>query len=209
MKSHETQLTKRDPTQAALVANREVQFTWFEVSRDRQWRSLSLVPVEPALAVYELALSFGALASERAFERVLVINASLNACAERNGGSPRPISEIWAAVAGDDKRKTADKPYDVYDLGRVLRDEAEMALASLPQLIERLDDSDKGGPTTIILALDSPLQQPRAVPVARATDKVAICARLGSSTVGETRRLVELVGRERVLGSIVVKPRKH
>ena len=58
----------------------------------------------------------------------------------------------------------------------------------------------------ILLVLDPLLENLAGVPIARAADAVLLCVDLGHSDFASARRTIELVGAERVLGSVAISP---
>jgi hypothetical protein len=59
-----------------------------------------------------------------------------------------------------------------------------------------------------IVALPPLLGSPACLELARAADAALLCIELGSSAIAEAEQIVDDVGRERVLGSIIVRKRK-
>lgn len=59
-----------------------------------------------------------------------------------------------------------------------------------------------------ILALPRLLRSPAGVALAQAADAVILCVALGSSAIAEAEQILDEVGRERVLGSVVVHRKK-
>ncbi len=60
-------------------------------------------------------------------------------------------------------------------------------------------------PVTIVIALRSIFENPTVVPVASAVDSAVLCVNLEATAIASARRTVELIGRDRFLGSIVVR----
>jgi hypothetical protein len=61
--------------------------------------------------------------------------------------------------------------------------------------------------TRVLLALRSIFENPTATPVARRADAVIVCVGLGKTAFKEAEQTIAAVGRERVLGSILVRTR--
>jgi hypothetical protein len=53
-----------------------------------------------------------------------------------------------------------------------------------------------------VVALDSPIANPSAIEVLAATDAVALLVEKGVTRIPDARKLVELVGRERLVGAV-------
>ncbi|MFC1610548.1 hypothetical protein ACFL6C_06295 [Myxococcota bacterium] len=185
-----------------------LQHAWFEATRNRSWRSLALVPVQENTPTIELARGFGRMASQELTGRVLVVNASLKDCRLRGDSGESPKVDVWNAMTGvefEDNDATQFS-YDFMDFSKLLVDEAEQALAFAPKLIDRLT-ADESPHSTTIFAVDSLLTQTRAIPLARAVDRVVLCVTLGVTPVRSARRLIEIVGRDKIVGSIVFRPK--
>jgi hypothetical protein len=60
----------------------------------------------------------------------------------------------------------------------------------------------------VIIALRPTFENPTAIPIARSADAVALCIHLGESDCKATEQTMAEVGRERVVGAIVVR-RRH
>ena len=62
----------------------------------------------------------------------------------------------------------------------------------------------KGTQRRIVVGLDSPMQNPGAIPFILAAEAALLVVRLGASDCRSVRSIIEIVGRERVLGAFVV-----
>jgi hypothetical protein len=60
-------------------------------------------------------------------------------------------------------------------------------------------------PVTIVIALRSMFENPTVVPVARTVDAAVLCVRLGDTRIASARQTVAAIGREKFLGTIVVR----
>lgn len=72
--------------------------------------------------------------------------------------------------------------------------------ASLSELIDRADRA--------IVALSPLSESPAGIEIARAADAVVLCIALGDSTIAEAERIVRDVGREHVIGAVIVRHEK-
>jgi hypothetical protein len=59
--------------------------------------------------------------------------------------------------------------------------------------------------TRLVVALQSIFENPTAAPIAKHTDAVLVCIALGRTRLKEVEETIAAVGRERVLGSIVLR----
>ena len=176
----------------------DLQHTWFEVVREREWRTLALVPVDEDTATLEIAQGMGHMAAQEPGGRALVVNAAIAQCEAGNEGAK--MEDLWEQLADDN----TPLPYDIIDLSRLAPSQAQRALAFAPKMIEYLANEGRRYHSALFTT-DSPLYETGVIPLLRAVDKVALCLRLGQSTLDETRRVVEIVGRERIVGTILIE----
>lgn len=142
-------------------------------------------------------------------------------------GAPR-MDEVWKVLSGLTWRTLALAPVDAgtstADAAAALADAARrldgapvtfMVLASpmaadAEQLVRQPDERAfalaKGGASKARTVVSVPpiLSDPRAASVLKEAEAVVIFARLGESPIRDIQRLVRLVGRERVVGCVVV-----
>jgi hypothetical protein len=62
--------------------------------------------------------------------------------------------------------------------------------------------------TRIVVALRSIFENPTAAQIAKETDAVLLCIALGETNFKAAEETIDAIGRDRVLGSIVLRPRK-
>jgi hypothetical protein len=60
-------------------------------------------------------------------------------------------------------------------------------------------------PVTIVVAVRSLFENPTVVPVATATDAAVLCVHMGQTKIAAARRTVEIIGRDKFLGTIVMR----
>ena len=89
--------------------------------------------------------------------------------------------------------------------GKIVVDDAtRVSLATLQaSLSELIDRADRA-----IVALSPLSESPAGVEIARAADAVVLCLSLGESTIAEAERIMHDVGREHVIGAVIVRERK-
>jgi hypothetical protein len=61
--------------------------------------------------------------------------------------------------------------------------------------------------TRLVVALRSIFENPTAAPIARQTDAILLCIALGETAFKSAEETLAAVGRERVMGTIVLRPR--
>lgn len=183
----------------------DVQHTWFRVARARAWSSLAIVPIHEKLSGLRLAKGLGQMAGTEPGSRVLVVDASIRAC-KPQGRSRNPLdTPAGLDDLGSILSENPEGRFDFMDFSMLPAEDATRALQLAPQLLDYVSATDANRYTTVIVSVDSPLHQTRSIPVARAADAVIICVSLGNTSFRDTREVIEMVGRERVIGSIAVK----
>ncbi len=84
-------------------------------------------------------------------------------------------------------------------------DMRDLSLRLLEYQIRDMGKQLQGG-ERVFVALRSLTENPTAAPLAMASDAVVLCVALGSTQIKRAVGTIESVGRERFLGTIVVKP---
>jgi hypothetical protein len=118
---------------------------------------------------------------------------SLAVLAASPGVETLHIAELLAHVAWA-YRGQPSCVFDLRDLGLRLADY---------QMREVEAQVDAG--TRVLIALRSTTENPTAVPIARQADAVVLCIGMGETRFKAAERSITEVGRDRVLGSIIVK----
>lgn len=195
----------------------DVQHIWYELVRDRSWKTLALVPSEEAEATVSLAREFGQIASQEPASRVLVINASIQGLAKPGYSIQQPrghdpdetiaLPETHAIVVKQPQQMVQSHglPYDYVDFSLYREDDPEQVLDMGPRMLERLTSGERQY-TTIIIVTDSLVSQARAIPMCRAADRIVLCLTLNKTSLQQARHLIKIVGRENIVGSIALEP---
>jgi hypothetical protein len=105
-----------------------------------------------------------------------------------------PVAEMLAQIAWCYR----GQPSCVFDLRDV-----SLRLADY-QIREVHQQADAGA--RVLIALRSAAENPTAVLIAREADAVVLCVQLGTTQVKAAEQAIADVGRERVLGTIIVRP---
>jgi len=135
------------------------------------------------------------------------------------------VRELWydiqpcgwvslAVVSPDRTGKTLQLARSLADMGTQalgrsveLINATDLDLAFVGRITDRLASNDstrKAGAHQIILALDSPIVNPLAIGVIAACDSALLLLLRGQTTVPDARRTAERIGRERLLGAVIV-----
>jgi hypothetical protein len=88
-----------------------------------------------------------------------------------------------------------------------LLDAKGVRLENVQQLIDTLAEMTGRG-EWVIVPVDPIAKNPSAVPVVRAASGALLVVRLGESLLTSARSIIEIVGRDRLIGSIVLNRRK-
>ncbi len=136
----------------------------------------------------------------------------------------RDYQELWFTLARQPWRSAVLVPAEP----GLSADDLATALAGIGRRLgftqvsshvaEQLDFNTVGGLTAkvssatqdaaqIIVAIPPVVVQPLGVAVARAADAVVLCVALGQTPSAQVARTIELVGRERIRGAVVITPR--
>ena len=174
----------------------ELQHVWFQVRRDVDWRSLAVVPADQGSATLPVVHAFARMAALNPGARVLVVDATASPGALSHGYL---VDDLGAAI-----RAVPDRKYDVLDASMLGLNDAELAHVYVPQLLDYIA-TGTGRHNTVLLALGSLLDQATLIPIARAVDNVLITVALGETRLPDLQRVVDIVGRDRVLGSVVLE----
>lgn len=181
-----------------------VQHAWFKIARERSWSTLAVVPINDSITGLSVARGMGQMAGQEPGQRVLLVDASIRRCGPAGRRSP-----IDAQGGLDDLGNILSEGlqgrFDFMDFSLLPVDEGERALALAPQLLAYASRDDNRY-STVIMNLDSPLTQTRAIPAARAADAVIICVSMNATSFSEANDVVEMIGRDRVIGSMIVNP---
>ncbi|MCP4605964.1 MAG: hypothetical protein GY847_36535 [Proteobacteria bacterium] len=176
----------------------ELQHAWHHATHKGKWKSIALVPATEDIQTLGLAHGFGQMAAREVetmrdpLVEVKVVNVT---------SFPDEISnEIEGSSENLD---TGPYPYEFVDLASWDRSEEDQAYAG-QRLVEQFT-SEESLCTRAIFALDSLLSQTRTIPLCRTVDYVIICVAIGLTSFESVRQTVDIVGMEKVLGSIAIR----
>jgi len=184
----------------------DVQQVWYEIHRGPAWKSMALVAVDGGPPPATLAQSFGVLATEEKLRRILVVNASTQQSRATTVKAPE-AERLWQDLArgGCTAVTPIDDHVDYLQLSRYDQSHAARLLVTAPQALAELT---RGAPgyDGVIFAIDSLLVHPGATQLARAVERVVLCIRLGSTSLAAARQVTEVIGAEKIVGSIALRP---
>jgi hypothetical protein len=182
-----------------------VQHSWYRLT-SREFTSMALVPVDSGVRTAGLARCFGQLAAQEPYARVLVVDGSLRGCWTPQDTRPAPPEEIWSflAAASTTSEEASALPFDFLDFVNLDRSEALKALASAQKLLDAV--MLKAAYRRCIFAVDDVLTQPEVTPLVRAVDLAVLCVARGRSSLEATRHTLELFGRDKIAGVVLLDP---
>ncbi len=195
---------------AAVVAAKmppslEVQHTWHEIRRGPAWKLIALVAVDDGPPPTMLAQQFGYLATEERTRRILVVNASTQRSLGAAADAPEAKTYCRDLAPGDRTAITAlDDHLDYLQLSRFEPTHAARLLVNAPRTLAELT-SGSSAYDGVIFAVDSLLTHPEATPLARAVDIVVLCLRMGTTSMAAVRRVTEIIGAEKIVGTIALR----
>jgi hypothetical protein len=106
------------------------------------------------------------------------------------------IAELIAELAW----RYRGQPSSVSDL-------RDLRIRLLEYEVQELQNQVERG-TRIVVSLRSIFENPTAAQIAKETDAVLLCIALGETDFKAAEHTIEAIGRDRVIGSIVLRPRK-
>ncbi len=167
------------------LPSRELQELWF-ATRRREWNSLVVVPASPGSSALHIAQALGEVGGAIRMSPVQVVNAEgmdLDRIAllvlDINGeAQPELKGSVWTMASASVSPGGWDAP-----AGR----SAPAARA-------------------IIIAIEAVAENPLVLPLALAADAVLLCVELGRTRLADTRHTVELIGRDRIIGTVLLHP---
>jgi hypothetical protein len=145
------------------------------------------------------------------------------------GPPPKEIQELWFLLAKRGWQSLAIVPADLggsaravakslADVGKLLQERVTvfafshaLDYGSAARMIPAVSPSTAGGPrpvepaVKVIFALQPVVREPLGAAMAAGADTVVICVELGRTRAAAARRTIELIGRERVAGCIIVR----
>lgn len=182
------------------LAASDVVALWFALAQ-RRWTSLTVVPADPGGSSEELVRSVvdtGKRLGERAVTAITMSSldaraartlAMLQRYAQREGA---PAARSLAAV----EAVAATPGVEVED-PTLEREEGEVDPSHQAQLV-------LPAPGRVVIAIPSVIADPLGLAVTQASSLVAISIGLGRTCLADARRTVDLIGRDRIAGCILV-----
>lgn len=160
-----------------VLASREL---WFVLAR-RGWRSVVFVPVDRPEYAVEAARSLAQVG--RQLHEFPVILFVMNEARDY-----WPAAQMVATAASGDPEPPADIPE-----------------SSTTQELVATPGRHAGATGKVIVAVQPVITEPLGLAVVQAADLVILCLEKGETRLADTRRTIELVGRERIAGCVLIR----
>jgi hypothetical protein len=166
------------------LLSRELQELWF-ATRRREWKSLVVVPASPGSSAMHVAQALSEVGSAIRMSPVRVVNAegmdldriAMLVLEVRGEVNAEVKGSVWTSGSAGVSPGGWDVP-----AGRA-------ALAA--------------GAT--IIAIEAVAENPLILPLALAADAVLLCVELGRTRLDDARHTMELIGRDRIIGGVLLR----
>ncbi len=172
----------------SALPGREFQELWFELAR-RDWRSVVLVPADAGESAAAAATSLAEVGKQL---HELPVTLFIMA----NPLDYWPALQIVTTAASTDEGISARPATNSLDYASAVQIVA--SAASTGQAIAR--------PATgkVIIAVQPVVVEPLGLAVTQAADAAIVCVEMGRTHLASARRTIELVGRERIAGCLLI-----
>jgi hypothetical protein len=181
-------VSARDSEKQALPS-RDFQELWF-ATRRRKWRSLVVAPASPGSSVLHIAQALAEVGSAIRMSPVQLINAE--------GMDLDRIARLVQDISGEAKAEVKGEPQPppVWTSGPAGASAAGKDVAARSGPAER----------ATIIAIEAVAQNPLLLPLALAADAVLLCLEIGRTKLDDAHHAVELIGRDRIIGTVLLRP---
>jgi len=160
------------------LPSKDVQELWF-ATRRREWKSLCIMPASPGPSVLGIARALAEVGQITRRIKIRIVNAE---------------GMDLAAIA---------------DLVTTMMDESLAPLQSTTAWTSSSVRSSELAPIThgspAIIAIESVITNPLVLPVALAADAVLLAVTQEQSDLRSARHSIELIGRDRLIGAVMVR----
>jgi hypothetical protein len=166
------------------LPSRELQELWF-ATRRKDWKSLVVVPAAPGLSAFPIAKALGEIGGVIRMSPVQVVNAEgldlpsiATLVQDFSGDQQRGSGSVWTSSAPGNNGPQGAETFSVLKQERAF-----------------------------IVAIEPVVTNPLALPLALAADAVLLCLELGVTDMEAARHTIDLVGRDRLVGSVLLSPK--
>lgn len=170
------------------LPSRDLQELWF-ATRRRDWKSLVVVPASPGSSVLHIAEALGEVGGAIRFSPVKLVNAE-------GLDLDRIASLVLDLGAEGEPDLRGEMKGSVWTSG---------SGRSVPGNWDPREERPAPAEQATIVAIDAVAENPLILPVAFAADAVLLCVELGRTRIADARHTVELIGRERIIGAVLLR----
>jgi hypothetical protein len=177
-----------------------LQHTWYEIKQKQEWSSMALVPVTDDVNTLNVAHGIGQMAVREPHDDIWVVNTSCSV-----GDPIIPNDDNAPNPSQQDNRF----PYRYFDLNKLGIDQEKQIFTAqymLDKLAERAENEVER--MSFIFSVDSVINNTHPISLCRMVDVVILCIALGKTSLKSVQRTVEIIGKDRILGSIILRPSK-
>ena len=187
---------RRDPSKKlnldAALPPLALQHAWYEMKKLHEWTSVAIVPVVETEETLRIAHGLGLMAIREPHDIVWVVNAS-----STSGDLVKPTD-----VNTPEKKEFPYKFVNLSELGI----NQEKQLFTAERILEKLSEQSDMN-MRFIVAVDSIIENTHPIALCRSVDAVILCITLEKTPFKSVKRVVEIIGGEKIMGSIVLHPK--
>jgi len=165
----------------AMLEGREFVELWLKLAQD-DWTSMLLVPADPSGSTAALARALAETGQRLSFCQVTAITLSA-----LEFGSALALADLAQHAERERRRATP----------------ADAAVDGAPQATT--EAMVVAPPARLIISIPSVIAEPLGLPAAHQADGVVVAVRVDHTLTAHVKRTIELIGRERVRGCVLVR----
>ncbi len=173
------------PAKPGMLDGREFVELWIKLAQ-HDWTSILLVPADPSGSTAAMARALAETGQRLSFFQVTAITLS-----SLEFGSALALADL-AQHAERERRRSATTVEPPPANGDGARGATSEALVVSP-------------PARLIISIPSVISEPLGLPAAQQADAVVVTVRVGHTLTANVKRTIQLVGRDRVAGCVLVR----
>jgi hypothetical protein len=175
------------------LPGREFQEFWFRLAR-KDWRSVVLVPADAGESAANAARSLADVGKQ-----LHDLPVTLFIMANQLDYWPA-VQIVTTAASTDDGSGAPPAASDSLDYASALT----VASAASTELSSRPPPPERPPAGKVIVAVHPVVVEPLGLAVTQAADAIVICVEMGHTRLASARRTIELVGRARIAGCLII-----
>lgn len=171
---------------------REFVELWIKLSRS-DWSSIVLIPADPGGSTAPLARALAETGQRLSFYQVTAVTLSA-----LEFGSALALADLAQHAQHEQRTRLAAA-------AAAAAGEAPAASQEPSPGAPKTEALARTPPTQLIISIPSVISEPLGIPAAQQADAVVVTVRVGHTLTSQVKRTVELVGRERVAGCVLLR----